>query len=125
MKKRGAGKVSSSRGGAKKGDWMFVVLLVLLGIRTLFGLLASASLIFIASPFSVTALFLLVFLVYLTSFVAVLNKKKWGAALAGVVVLFDLVSAFFAGSYDAVAVGGMIVDLLVLFLAYKCYKSFN
>jgi sterol desaturase/sphingolipid hydroxylase (fatty acid hydroxylase superfamily) len=93
---------------------MYWVLLVLLGMRALVSLLIT-----VATPQLSTAV---MGIAYVAAITGIVQGKKWGSGLAMGIVLFDIIYAvaFVGGN---VAFGAMLVDVIILGLAYKEYNK--
>lgn len=63
---------------------------------------------------------LLLALLYLISSIGIVRKKQWGAIIAMVIGVIDLLSALALGGQFAIGAG--VVDVVILLLAYRQFK---
>lgn len=94
-----------------------IFLIILLLIRALFQFLTLFQLKEIGLVFLVVSLFAIL---YVISVVGIYYKQKWAAILVIIIAIVDLMVALTMGGASSVGAG--LVDLAILFLAYKEYQ---
>lgn len=89
-------------------------LMALLAIRTLGQILSLRSFISIIG--------LIFTLLYLGALVGVFLKKRWGTIITIIIAVIDILGSltFYSGAY---ALGSATVDVLLMFLGYREYKT--
>ena len=96
----------------KKYSTGTMILLMLLGFR-LFGQMEMLM----TSPGA-----LIMFLIYLSALIGVFMKKRWGAAMGGLVGGIDLaMSLLLTGGANRI--GAVVIDLAIIYLSYKNYRE--
>jgi hypothetical protein len=103
----------------KQFNVISVILIALLSIRfisqVVIGVLSIENLLFL----SVVAVFAIA---YLLALIGVILKQKWGSILAIIIAIIDLISAFTIIG-ESLVFWAAIMDVILLFLAYKEYKQ--
>ncbi len=102
-------------------SFITVSLLVLLAIRAIIGLVVDSTL--FAQVSTDTSLLsmgvLAISAIYLVAFIGIFTKQSWGAILALLAAIADMIFAVINGNLLS---GSAIGDALIIFLAYKEYK---
>ena len=64
---------------------------------------------------------LIMFSAYLIALVGILLKRKWGVITCGILAILDIpIVLFMVGG--AGRIGALVVDLIIIYLAYENYK---
>jgi hypothetical protein len=101
----------------KKFDAAAIVLIILVIIRALDQFVIAATNIGTAYGYAYS----FTGIIYIVSLVGLLMRKKWGAILILIFAIFDILAAVIFGG--VAALGAAVVDLVIIWLAYKTYKA--
>ncbi|HUH67252.1 MAG TPA: hypothetical protein VLZ07_12550 [Syntrophales bacterium] len=98
----------------KKFSTTAIVILMLLGLR-IFGQVEA-----IMTSLNIGAV--VMFCVYLAAIIGVFGRKPWGDILSGVTGIMDIATTLMY-TEGASRVGAVVVDLLLVYLAFDDYRS--
>ena len=98
----------------KKFSTTAIVILMLLGLR-IFGQIEA-----IMTSLNIGAI--IMFSVYLAAIIGIFGRKPWGDILCAVVGIMDIATTLMY-TEGASRVGAVVVDLLLVYLAFEDYRS--
>ena len=64
---------------------------------------------------------LIMFVAYISALIGILLRRKWGAVTIGLLAILNIPITLFLVS-GAGRIGALVIDLLIIYLAYENYK---